>query len=500
MPKFTRKRLYEIIPAALIWSVLLTSIFLSFVRPLWVICFIIAFDLLWLFRITHFSLLLLFSWRNYIKTKKVDWLAQLKKIDGWQNIYHYILFPTYMEPLEVLDDTLTNVLKSDYPKEKMIVHVAGEERAKEFFVPKMQELKKKFEGKFFKLIFTIHPDNVVGEIKGKGANAHYAGLEAKKIIDNELKIPYENIICSYFDADTIAHPQYYAYLTYKYLTTENRIRKAYQPAVVYNNNIWDAPAFTRITAFGTVFWLLTELIRPERMYTFSSHSIPFKALVDFGFWQKDIVTDDSRVFLQGFFRYDGDFEVVPLYIPVSMDTVMDNTILKTALNLYKQQRRWAWGVEHIPYMLENFKKNKKISRWKKFKYIWNSIEGSFSWATAPLLIFILGRLPLFIASHGEQSTSVIVQNTPYVLEFLMILSMIGIFISAIFSIFLLPPRPQTYSSYKWLIMILQWLLCPITLIIFGSIPAIEAQTRLALGKKYHLGFWVTPKVRKAEKV
>ena len=73
------------------------------------------------------------------------------------------------------------------------------------------------------------------------------------------------------------------------------------------------------------------------------------------------------------------------------------------------------------------------------------------------------------------------------------LAMIGLISSAVMSITLLPPRPQKYGKYHYIIMILQWILFPFTTILLGAFPGLEAQTRLMF-KKY-LGFWVTPKDR-----
>jgi len=487
-------RFFEILPGSLIWLTLVLSIVLSFIQPLWVIYFIIAFDLYWLLRVIHFIFYVSISFYKFKSAEKVDWYSEVRKIENWQRIYHIIYLPTAGESIEVLRSTFNNLASSDYPLNKMIIVLGGEGRMEQDFLPKAEKIKQEFENKFYKLLITVHPDGLVGEVKGKGANAHWMGERSKEFVE-QLQIPYDNLIVSYFDCDTCVHKKYFSYLAYRYLTHPTPTRVSYQPAVTYNNNIWDAPAVMRITAFGTIFWLLTELIRPERMYTFSSHSMSFRALVDVGFWQNDIVTDDSRIFLQGFFRYDGDYAVEPMYIPVSMDTVMDANYWRGFKNLYKQQRRWAWGVEHFPYMMWNFIKNKKIVWYKKLKYTWNLMEGMYSWATVPILIFILGRLPLYVAGHSDISTSVIVQNAPFVLEKLMGLAMLGIFVSAFLSIMILPKRPQKYSRWKYSIMLLQWIMLPVTLIIFGSIPAIDAQTRLMLGPKYHLGFFITPKAR-----
>jgi hypothetical protein len=493
-PKSYKYRLLEMVPGVLFWSSLSLATVLSFIKPTWAIIFIIAFDFYWLLRVTHFVFLVTMSFRKYRSATRINWFTRVKDIPNWERLIHIIYLPTAGEPIEVLRSTFDSLCASEYPLDKMIIVLGGEGRMEQDFLPKAEIIKKEYEKRIKALLITVHPDGLEDEVKGKGANANWMGHRSLELVD-KLNIPYEDLVVSYFDSDTCVHKQYFAYLAYKYLTHPTPTRVSYQPAVLYNNNIWDAPAAMRVTAFGTIFWCLTELMRPERMYTFSSHSMSFRALVDVGFWQKDIVTDDSRIFLQCFFRYDGDYSVEPMYIPVSMDTVMDQNYWKGFKNLYKQQRRWGWGVEHFPYMMWNFRHNNRIPWIKKFKYTFNILEGMYSWASAPILIFMLGRLPLYIAGKSPEASSVFIQNAPFVLEWLMQASLVGIFVSAVISLGLLPPRPKHRGRWQYPIMLLQWVMLPVTLVLFGSIPAAEAQTRLMLGPKYHLGFFVTPKAR-----
>jgi len=213
-------------------------------------------------------------------------------------------------------------------------------------------------------------------------------------------------------------------------------------------------------------------------------------LKDVGFWQKDIVSEDSRIFMQAFLHYHGNYRVTPMFLPVSMDAVTGTTYMQSMKALYIQMRRWAWGVEHLPYVIDGFKRDTQIPFKKKLQYVFNHIEGMFTWATAPIIMFVLGWLPLWVAK-GESNA--LIQAAPFTLEQLMQLAMIGIFVSAMMSLTLLPKRPQQVRRHTWFIMALQWALLPITFIVFGSFPAIDAQTRLMVGK--YLGFHVTKKAR-----
>lgn len=489
-------RALEILPAFLVWTTLLGCIALSFFKPVWVAIFIICFDLHWLLKISYLCLHQIASYCHFRRHLKINWLARCRHFRGdlnWQDLHHLVLLPTYKESLEVLETTFKALVDSDYPKKKMIVVLGVEEKDKANGLKIAQILEKKYEPRFYYFMVTVHPQDIVGELAGKGSNETWMGREVKKWIDRK-GIPYENIIVSVFDADTCVHPQYFSCLAYHYLKTPNRTRASYQPIPMFNNNLWDSPALMRVAAASTTFWHMMEQERPERMGTFSSHAMSFKTAVEIGFWQTNIVSEDSRIFYQCLFHYQGHYRVVPLYMPISMDTVVGASLWQSMVNQYKQRRRWGWGVENLPYVIFRSVKTRGMS-WKKKLIVMNrELEGKYSWAVTAIILLSVGWLPIFLGGEDFREM-VLARNLPYITRYLMTLSMIGMFVSAIIATFLLPPRPKQHHLGKYLYMVFQWILLPVVTVVFGGIPAIDAQTRLALGK--YMGFVVTPKPRKS---
>ena len=473
------------------WGTFLGVLLLSFLKPLWVLVFIILLSTVWLFRVFYFVFYLLFAWMRFRNVQNTDWKKRVEVHPEWKEIIHAVVLPTYTESLEVLQQTLEHLRASAFPTHQIVVVLSGEERAGQQFRTVAAQLEERYRGVFKDMIVTIHPDNLPGEIKAKGANAHWAGRRLKEYCDR-YHLEYKKVIVSYFDCDTCVAPNYFTILTATFLEHPHPFRTAFQPIAVFNNNIWASPMITRVSAFSTTFWLMTELARPDRLYTFSSHAMSLVPLVDVDFWQRDVVSDDSRIFLQCFFRYHGGFSVTPLYALVSMNTAMSDTWWKSMKNLYKQQRRWAYGVEHFPYLVTNLLKDPLIPWATRRKFIWNLAEGFYTWATTPILLFVFGRFPLWIMRWREVPGTVFVYNAPNAIEWLMFFCTVGIIASALITYYLLPRRTIPLSVYQRVGMVMQWMLLPINLIIFGSIPATEAQTRLMLGR--YLGFHVSDKV------
>jgi hypothetical protein len=178
--------------------------------------------------------------------------------------------------------------------------------------------------------------------------------------------------------------------------------------------------------------------------------------------------------------------------PVSMDANVAPTFLGTVRNIYKQHRRWTYGAENVPYILFAFLKNPNIPFAKKFRASLFQLEGFWSLATHPLILFAIGWLPLLVGGAAFNAT-VLSYNLPFIARAFLTAAMFGLIVSAAICMYLIPERPSHAPRHRSIFMVLQWILVPLTMVIFSSIPGLESQLRLALGR--YLGFWVTPKSR-----
>lgn len=508
-------RFLEIFPGAFSLLTLVALISLSYFKPVWVAYIIIAFSVYWLLLVLYMAAYLITAYYKLKKGSKTDWHSQCERIKdanvanslpegalaknglSWDDITHLVILPLYQESEEIIVSCLDSLVNDNYPAEKLIVAITFEERAGMESVKRRQKfVHENYAHKFGRLYITTHPDGIEGELKGKGANQAWCAKKVKEEIIDVDNIDYKKIIVSVFDIDTVIDRGYFFAVTYKFLTVVDPYRASYQPVPVYHNNIWDSPFFSRVAASSNTFWQMIMQIRQESLVTYSSHSMSFQALYEIGFWGTKNVSEDSRIFWHCLLHYDGDYRVEPIHFKVSMDVTSDSGFWQTAKNLYKQQRRWAWGGENIPYLIFNTVKrwrNKGFKKGKLIEHIVIQVYGFHAWATNALIIGFVGWLPMLLGGDRFNST-VLSGNLPFVTQRLMTFAMIGMVLSAVVSYLLLPKRPKKYGAFKKIKMTIEWATVPITIVIFGAIPCLEAQIRMLRGK--YMGFWVTPKIRK----
>ena len=303
-------RFLEIVPGAVIWMAFILPVVFTFIYPALVASYVIIFDLYWLYKSILMGYHLVLGYRQMHKEMRVDWLERCRNtpknelVKDWKDIYHVVIFASSKENIDTLIPSFQAVVDSDFPKNRIIVVLATEARYSEIGKENARILEEKFGNKFFKFIVTEHPD-ISGEVKAKGGNVRWAAKYLQKYIDSK-NISYENVIVTTCDADTRFHKKYLASLTYKYIVNPNRDHRSFQPIPLYSNNIWHAPAFSRVIAFGNSFWQLIEATRPWRLINFSTHAMSLKTLVEIDFWDVTVVNEDSRQFWRAYVKVDGD--------------------------------------------------------------------------------------------------------------------------------------------------------------------------------------------------
>ncbi len=480
-------RLINMVPGLILWGTIILIFVLSFTYPILVIYIVVFYILYFIYGAVNTMVLVFKANKKINEVKKTDWVEKLdkeyKKV--WKDYYQVLLIPIANETEEVIRPTIEAASKIIYPKNKKIILFATEKKfpqGKEC----AEKLKNEYKNNFFDLIITEH-ELVNGEIAGKASNENFAAREFYKILKNK-KIDTKKVIITSNDADYRHDKNYFLYLTYTYLSSKNRNKVIYQPIPIFYNNIWKVSIVSRIIATFSAQWQMALTFKPEKLMNFSCYAINLESLHKIGYWDPDIIPEDERLYWKATLAFGNDTKVIPLHIMVYGDAVLADTYWKSLKEQYKQLRRWAWGASEMSFSIPNVIKNKKLTKGRKFLLIYQQIKNSFERAIAPIIITFGDLIPELNSKYQKTTLS---YTIPTIISRFLTITTILVILILFFEVRIAPEKNDK-KNIKKLFSYITWIIYPIVSIIFSAIPAIDAQTRLLLGKNIQY----TPTVKK----
>ncbi len=483
------KRPMELATGLLTWAVV--------TAPLWAALFglspatalaTLAFDAFWVYRSATLAIYSLLGYRRLKMWQKVDWWAVARRLRGHEGIHHLVVIPICGEAPELVAETLEHLVAQVIPTHQLSVVLAFEERIPEAPAQAAQ-LVARFKGCFANLWVTFHPE-FPGEIRGKAANVSYAVRQVYSKLVYHLKISPSRVLVTVCDADSRLHPQYLAALTAKFLGDPDGQWHLYQPAILFYSNIWRLnPLLQVVNALHSV-WHLAKLVTKYKLITFSTYSLSLELIHRVGYWDVDVIPEDSHMFYKAFYTLGAKVRVEPIFLPVFSDAAESRNLWRTALNQYRQERRWSWGVTDVPFILYNALKSTHIPVGRRlhlgFRYLYEHLSWASHW-------FILALWPaLLINLDPSFSSTPLGQNLPFLSSLLLDLSIPFVVVLILVDVKLRPPAYQKIPVHHRALMIVSWGLLPILSFFLSVLPALEAHTRMLLGMR--LEYWVTEKV------
>lgn len=483
--RYPRKslRALEIIPP-------LSAIFLismpfwgSIFFPVQLAYFILFFDVYWLYQSANLAYCAFVSSRKIKAAEKADWLGKAAALSDFPKMRHIVIIPTYQESISKIKETIDSIRNQTFNTKHIYIFLAFEARetnAKE----KSEQLSEDNEDTFGALYSTFHPDNAF-ELKGKSSNQAYAARFANEVLVENKKLNPDFLTVSSVDADAIFDKQFFACLTYKFLTSKNPHLTFFQSANVTYNNFWQVPSFIRIIAFFGSLWRIALLIQGMRLIPNSVYSLSFRLLKQIDYWDTDVIPEDYRIFFKAFFRNSGRVAVEPIFLKTSMDSPRSSSYFKSLLNKYNQERRWSWGISDDAVYLKWWLLARDVPFFKKTYLLWNVLLDHILWPVNWYIITISANLIAFLNPVFTRTN--LGYSLPQMSGFILTLCLFALFI-LIYVDFDMRSKNSKVSRFRQFIFPLEFVLMPISGFFLSSLPALISHVQLIIGKRleYHV--------------
>ena len=490
------ERLLEALPGLVTWTLLLAPAWIPLVfastGAFAVAVAVLVFDIYWFFRS---FMVIIGVWSTYLKMRRdmqVDWLERCREAppDGSPeplSFYHLSIIPTYTEPYRVLEKTVRAIVEANYPSHLKLVGIITRVTDKPGWA-NVERLREQFGdqlGGFFHIKDPMEPPLV----PGKSAAMNWGGRDMVRRL-RELGYNLGAVLVTDLDSDYRVHREYFGWISYHHSRNPLRDFVIWQPVPVFHNNIWEVPTAVRVMSASATQWQMFLHSQPQRLVAFSSYTCSLQFIHDVGYWDKDVIPEDSRFYWKAFFTFGSRFAVRSVWLPLYGDSPESRDYAATHLSQYNQIKRWAWGITDIPYVLKRLFKHPEIPLVLRIRRFANLFLNHLNWIFLPILLMFGASMPVWVSV--DFSITDLGQNIWQWSS-----TILGVTLSTVVALILLehlmlPPKPARWGRLHRSLIYLQYLSYPVVALMLSVLPALEAHTRLLLGK--YLEYRVTEKV------
>ncbi|HEV7664734.1 MAG TPA: glycosyltransferase family 2 protein [Chloroflexota bacterium] len=482
------RRVLEVLPTATVWLIITAPVWGALFVPAAFGFGLILFSVYWLWKSLGFaSGVLIGFWRMHHAQQR-DWVAASQHLAGYADLRHLVIVPTYGESDEIVADTLHCLTLQDVPLDRVSVVLAFEERDPVAH-SRAERLSARFAPLFQHFLITFHPD-AEGEVRGKSANLTWAAKQVQVKLIESGKLDPEHLIVTVCDADSRLHRRYLAALSHDVLSHEHGFLHIFQPAILFYANHWRLIAPLRALNSIYSLWELARMVPTHRLVTQSTYSLSWRAVREVGYWDTDVIPEDSHMCFKVLFHYGQRVKVRPIFLPVYADAAEGPTLRRTMENQYQQILRWAWGVSDIPYVTLGAARARDL-RWytRILRVVWY-VEEHLMWPSHWFLLTLGGLVPRLVNPAFAHSPLGMWQTN--IVSTIMGLCLPCLLLVIVVDWRLRPEHPDGEDPIDVLIGWASFALLPVFGLLLCALPALDAHTRLLFGRR--LEYRVTEKV------
>jgi Glycosyl transferase family group 2 len=488
------RRVLEVLPPALAWAVLTSPIWAAILAPALLGYFLIAFGAYWLWRSCEFTAGLLIGLARLHLAQRRDWAAAGSRLPGYSRLHHLVIVPTYKESDEILSETLECLARQTAPRDRITVVLAFEERDPQA-PARAGRLTRRFAHRFGHWLVTMHPD-LPGEVRGKSSNLAWAARRTEEELIATRQLDPRNLRVTVCDADSRMDRQYLAALGHQVVSHRDGRLHVYQPAILFYANYARLPLPLR--AMSSVFSLysLARLAATHRLIPQSTYSLSWWAARRVGFWDVDVVPEDSHMFFKVWLHLGKRVRTRAIHLPVYADAAEGVDLWRSAASTYQQIRRWAWGVSDVPYLTLRTLRAQHIPWYVRFARVGWYIEEHLLWPSHWFLLTLGGMLPPLL-NQAYYTRSPLGSWQTAVFSTLLGLCLPSLVLAIMADVWLHLRSGDPANPFILLGGLLGFAVLPLTGLAMVALPALDAHTRLLFGRS--LAYQVTEKVpRKVE--